>query len=303
MLRAGARILCERQAFCPVHPSAVHPDTRFARLGEDRIAYFVIGRPACSGLDGVRRGRARGEGAEVVTHAEGRGLEARVHLELGQDALDVGPHGVAADAQAACDGPTVCSLHEEPEHFSFARRELSHEERDAVGRPATMTTWDEPMRNDHLPLDDGFQRADEPGHGRVLREIPSEPRPKSVIDRSGVVECGDGQELRLRPSVQDLLTDRESAAVGKPEIHQDHVGTFGLEERDRVPSVDHRSAHAHPSVLKRSPDRLGEQDVIIHDQDANRCGPLPSTGNSIWKLARGLDPPTPCPRPLRPLFE
>jgi hypothetical protein len=49
MLRAGARILCERQAVCPVYRSAVHPDTRFARLGEDRIAYFVIGRPRAPG--------------------------------------------------------------------------------------------------------------------------------------------------------------------------------------------------------------------------------------------------------------
>ena len=47
---------------------------------------------------GRRRGLFGWDGDEVVTHGEGRGLEARVHLELGQDALNVGPHGVAADA-------------------------------------------------------------------------------------------------------------------------------------------------------------------------------------------------------------
>jgi hypothetical protein len=36
--------------------------------------------------------------------------------------------------------------------------------------------------------------------------------------------------------------------------------------------------------LKSSADRLGEQNVIVHDQDANRCSSFPSTGNSIWKI-------------------
>lgn len=36
--------------------------------------------------------------------------------------------------------------------------------------------------------------------------------------------------------------------------------------------------------MKRSADRLGEQNMIVHDQDANRCSSFPSTGNSIWKI-------------------
>src|SRR5215211_5740832 len=40
---------------------------------------------------------------DPVTHGEGRGLESRVHLELGQDVLYVRPNGVPADPELSGD--------------------------------------------------------------------------------------------------------------------------------------------------------------------------------------------------------
>jgi len=48
--------------------------------------------------------------------------------------------------------------------------------------------------------------------------------------------------------------------------------------------------------LKRSADRLGEQNMIVHDQDANRCSSFPSTGNSISRASqRAAGPNVPSP--------
>lgn len=88
---------------------------------------------------GVGGGRARGKGNEMMTDGHGRGLEARVHLELGQDALNMGPDGISTDAQSARDRSSVGPLHEEAEHLPLARGELSDEQGDAVGRSTTMT--------------------------------------------------------------------------------------------------------------------------------------------------------------------
>ena len=74
-----------------------------------------------------------------MTDGHGRGLEARVHLELGQDALNVGPNGIAADAQSARDRASVGPLHEKTENLPLARGELSDEQGDAVGGSTTMT--------------------------------------------------------------------------------------------------------------------------------------------------------------------
>ena len=109
------------------------------------------------------------------------------------------------------------------------------------------------MGKDRLALDDSFHRADEPAHRCVLREIAAESGLESVIDRSAVVECRDGHELRLGPSLQDLPSHREAAAVGKADVHQDDIGVLRLEERDRVTPVRDGRAHAHPGVAERAP--------------------------------------------------
>src|SRR6476661_5060339 len=173
------------------------------------------------------------------------------------------------------------------------------------------------MGKDHLAFDDSFHRADEPAHRCVLREVAAESGLESVVDRSAVIERRDGHQLRLGPSLQDLPSHREAAAVGKADIHQDEVGVLRLEERDRVTPVRDGRAHAHPGVAKRRTDRLSEQDVIINDQDANRGASLRSTGRTIWKSAPGdpgstqtippcssttrrvMKSPRPLPRPRR----
>jgi hypothetical protein len=61
----------------------------------------------------------------------------------------------------------------------------------------------------------------------------------------------------------------------------------GVEERDRVTPIRHRSTDAYPGFAQGGADRLREQDVIIDDQDANRGASLRSTGKTIWKSAPG----------------
>jgi len=124
----------------------------------------------------------------MVTDRHGRGFQAGVHLELRQDALNVGPNGVSADAQPACDRASVGALHEQAEHLSFPSGELGDEQSDAVGGSAAMTCGNEAMGKDHLPTDDGFHRAEEPSDRRVLREVAglnapySKPAPVAVAD-------------------------------------------------------------------------------------------------------------------------
>src|SRR5436190_3922723 len=173
------------------------------------------------------------------------------------------------------------------------------------------------MRKDHLAFDDSFHRTDEPAHRCVLREIAAESGLESVIDGPAVIECRDGHQLRLRPSLQDLPSHREAAAVRKADIHQDEIGVLRLEERDRVTPVRDGRTHADPSVVERRADRISEQDMIINDQDANRGASPRSTGRTIWKSAPGepgstqtippcssttrrvMKSPRPLPRPRR----
>ena len=223
----------------------------------------------------------------MVTDRHGRGLQTGVHLELRQDALNVGPNGVATDAQPARDRSSVGPLHEQAEDLSLPRGELRDKQSDTVGRSAAMTCGNEAMGKDHLPTDDGFHRADEPSDRRVLREVAAESRLEGVIDGPRVIERGNGHELRLRPTLQHLLSNREAAAIGESDVHQDHICVVGLEERDRVTPIRHGSTDTHPGFVQGGADRLGEQEVIIDDQDANRGASLRSTGKTIWKSAPG----------------
>ena len=223
----------------------------------------------------------------MVTDRHGRGLQTGVHLELRQDALNVGPNGVATDAQPARDRASVGALHEQAEHLSLPRGELRDEQSDTVGRSTAMTCGNEAVGKDHLPINDGFHRADEPSDRRVLREVATEPRLEGLIDDPRVIERGDGHQLRLRPPLQHLPSNRETAAIGQSDVHQDHICVVGVEERDRVTPIRHGSTDAHPGFAQGGADRLGEQDVIIDDQDANRGASLRSTGKTIWKSAPG----------------
>src|SRR2546427_5291805 len=173
-------------------------------VGPDRDARRRAGAIISTG--GCARGtrlvsvyRARGKGDEMVTDRHGRGLQARVHLELRQDALNVGPNGVATDAQPARDRASVGALDEQAEHLSLPRGELRDEQSDTVGRSTAMTCGNEAMGQDHLSTDDGFHRADEPSDRRVLREVAAEPRLEGLIDGPRVIERGNGHQLRLRP--------------------------------------------------------------------------------------------------------
>ena len=223
----------------------------------------------------------------MVTDRHGRGLQTGMHLELRQDALNVGPNGVATDAQPARDRASVRALHEEAEHLSLPRGELRDEQSDTVGRSAAMTRGSQAMRKDHLPADDCFHRADEPSDRRVLREVTAEPRLEGLVDGPRVIERGDGHQLRLRPPLQHLPSNRESASIGESDVHQDHICVVGFEERDRVTPIRHGSTDVHPGFAQGGAYRLGEQDVIIDDQDANRGASLRSTGKTIWKSAPG----------------
>jgi len=125
----------------------------------------------------------------MVTDRHGRGLQTGVHLELRQDALNVGPNGVATDAQPARDRASVGALHEQAEHLSLPRGELRDEQSDTVGRSTAMTCGNEAVGKDHLPINDGFHRADEPSDRRVLREVATEPRLEGLIDDPRVIEA------------------------------------------------------------------------------------------------------------------
>jgi hypothetical protein len=86
----------------------------------------------------------------MVTDRHGRGLQARVHLELRQDALNVGPNGVATDAQPARDRASVGALDEQAEHLSLPRGELRDEQAipsDAHGDDL----WERAMGKDACP--------------------------------------------------------------------------------------------------------------------------------------------------------
>src|SRR5436190_3537152 len=118
-----------------------HPQLRHAPETVSEIRRSHESRNADRGAGPVEPstgGRARRKGHEVMTDGHGRGLEARVHLELGQDALNMGSDGIAADAQPARDRAAVGSPHEKAEALPLARGELSDEQGDAVGGATTM---------------------------------------------------------------------------------------------------------------------------------------------------------------------
>ena len=80
------------------------------------------------------------------------------------------------------------------------------------------------MRDDQLTLGDVRDGADELRQLRVLREEAVEPQPDGLLEGTLVVEGRDDHDLGVRPLLEDLSPELESAATRQADIEEDHVG-------------------------------------------------------------------------------
>src|SRR6266545_2210662 len=228
---------------------------------------------------------------QAVAYGERSGFEARVHLQLGEDALDVGADGVRADREPGRDLHPARSLRQQLEDLTFPDGELLHEHvrvlllRTSVprSRPGKL------LRHDDVPVEHGPDGGHELVDGGVLRDVAPEPQAYRLGNCPRVDQGGHGDELGVRHLIEDPLADAQAALVGEPDVDQDHVGTFPTSQVQAFGSRGRRPQDLHAHCFQGGSDDLREEPVVVDDEDSTGgFGHLPlAAGSSRWNVAPG----------------
>src|SRR6266540_4260774 len=205
---------------------------------------------------------------QAVAYGERSGFEARVHLQLGEDALDVGADGVRADREPGRDLHPARSLRQQLEDLTFPDGELLHEHvrvlllRTSVprSRPGKL------LRHDDVPVEHGPDGGHELVDGGVLRDVAPEPQAYRLGNCPRVDQGGHGDELGVRHLIEDPLADAQAALVGEPDVDQDHVGTFPTSQVQAFGSRGRRPQDLHAHCFQGGSDDLREEPVVVDDE-------------------------------------
>jgi hypothetical protein len=136
------------------------------------------------------------------------------------------------------------------------------------------------VRDHELAVEDVSQGQDEPARRGVLRDEPGEAHPQGVLHEPPVVQSCECDHRRLGSLLEYVPTHGDAAPVGQPDIEKDELRPMLACRADRARPGGLHADHVETGRLERHADRLGEQPVVVHDQDADAR--LLSAGTGSW---------------------
>src|SRR4051794_22149867 len=214
-----------------------------------------------------------------VPHRYHQGVEARLRSDLRQQRLDGPPGGLVRHPHLTCDGADFQAGDEHPQELLLLLRQwLAAGRRDHVLR-------DEPgvQPGVHVELV-GRRVADDLQHLLelpIFRQERAGVRGGDAADKRGVGERGEHDDTHVRKPLLELGGCGDPITVTKAHIHHDDVGTQRISEVDcGYHSVG--SAYTVDVALRRECERqrLGEDPVVVNDEDTRRAGGAQSERSS-----------------------
>lgn len=204
---------------------------------------------------------------------EGDGLEPSVDLEFREDVLNVGPHGVLADRQAPGDLGAAGSFAQEQEDVPLSRRQLSEQE---FGLGVAGSSRRERLVGHHdLTVDHRLDGSYELRQRNILGHVSREPQTDRLAHRFGVVQGGHGDDLGLWKLGEDPFPEYQPVHVRKSQIDENELRAIPGHGRQGIGARIGIRKHVQPKVLQRDAYHIGEEPMVIDDEDQNRLAPPP----------------------------
>ena len=262
--RACVRTVCERRR------------TRFLRrLGEDVDMASAV-RRRC--LD------------DSVTKCDSRCLEAGMHLQFREDVLDVGADRMPTDRETGRDLVARSPSRQQREDLAFTPSQYL--DRSSLAARRARIGLYERLRSYELPIDDTLDGSDEGGPREGLHDVAHKPQLERSCDDSRILVGCQGDDFGAGLCFQNLRTELEAAPIGKAQVHEHHLRSVQLHGLERLRCCLRRRDDRHPDPLERETDGVGEEPVIINDQDVDGEGLLVTVAPACRTLPRARTIPT-----------
>lgn len=222
---------------------------------------------------------------------EGDCLEPSMDLEFREDVLHVGSHCVLAHRQPPGDLGSSGAFAEELEDVSLSPRQLSEQE---LGFGVLCPRRQGRLVGHHyLPVDHGLDRLNELGQRNILGYVARESQADCLADRTGVVQGGHGHDLGRRKLGEDPFAQHQPVHVRKSQIDEDELRTFGDRCRQGLGTRTSDREDNQPKVLQSDANHIGEEPVVIDDQDRNSLAPPPDPEASVGSSMVNVVHPAP----------
>ena len=161
------------------------------------------------------------------------------------------------------------ALGKELQHLDLACRQLLCEELD-IGVSSSPAGWSPgTVWKDDLAFQDARDRAPELPRIALLQKVPAETDPLGFLHRVLVVQRCEGDDLGLRQLLEDLPPESEAASIRETDIHEDQLGPALTGSRESILGIRGDVDVRHPGPIEGDADRLGEEPMVVDDQDAD----------------------------------
>jgi hypothetical protein len=126
-------------------------------------------------------------------------------------------------------------------------------------------------------------------------DVAGETRSDRIARDGWIVQGREGHNLRSGPRCQDALPHVDTVAIRQSEVEEHDIWIESRHSFDRIIARRLQPDDLHTQLRDSDLDRLGEQALIVNDQDANDS--LRSVGSSKTNVAPDevglteIDPP------------